>query len=161
MAIPSGGSYTLFIPPGDDVTVLCGLMSEDSYGQESLTIVNLIRGVSPRGTGIDFSYDSEGVTVQGYTKDKTGYLFNAEAFILKPGSGDDEFRGFAQTDQNGKFVFYNIQPGTYRIDALYYNEMNGKSGTFDLGGGPITIPDITVRSLQTISPVLELLLLND
>jgi len=158
-AIPSGDSYSLFVPPGEDVTIICGLITEDIYGRQSVTIADTTTGVSPPASGVNFSYSSEGTTVRGYIKDKTGYLFNARAVLFKRGTGDDEFAGMAETDQNGKFEIYNIQPGPYQLHAVYYDNMHGKSSAFTVGASPATVPDITVRSKASITQLLELLLL--
>ncbi len=156
---PGTGNYVFFVPPTGDydrdsrnVFVSLILSTDGVEGNESITIVDIVRDLSTPNSDIDLSYDSEGQTVQGYVKDRAsseGIYFASVVLYKQPG---DELAGFAETDHNGKHVFYNVQPGTYRVAAIAQDYPNTEwSGNFEVSSTNVTVPDILLsKGLESL-----------
>ena len=121
------GAYSLFVPPtdardGEDVKVMLALWSEGDDGNESLTIVGVAPDVTtvppPGSETVPLAYTSGGYTVDGYVKDSStgeGIFF---ATVLLYNSAE-EFVGFAETDHTGKYTFYNVPEGNYKVAVTH------------------------------------------
>jgi subtilisin family serine protease len=165
------GDYVFFVPPtgdydrdGRNVFVLLILSTDEVEGNESITVVDAVRDLGTPSSGINLSYDSEGQTVQGYVKDRAsseGIFFASLVLYKQPG---DELAGFAETDHNGKYIFYNVQPATYRLAAVAQGYPEPKwSSNFDVSSRDITVSDIfmsTGAGVAALPGILHLLLGN-
>jgi hypothetical protein len=151
------GNYSLFVPPGNTIVVALLLFSEDENSQESVTVVDTIEGITTPSSGRNLTYSSEGYTVDGFVKKNAAGIFYAQVLLYKqPG---DKFAGFAETDNIGKYIFYNVQAGTYRIGVSCYDyDTSEWSDNFDVSAD-VTVPDIRFGSLAM--PWVHLLLLGD
>jgi hypothetical protein len=151
------GNYSLFVPPGNTIQVMLVLDSEDENDQESGTVVDTIEGISTPSSGKNLTYSSEGYTVDGFVKKGVAGIFDAQVLLYKQPS--DKFAGFADTDNTGKYIFYNVQAGTYRIGVSCYDyDTSEWSDNFNVNAD-VTIPDIRFGSLAM--PWIYLLLLGD
>ncbi|MBF0396876.1 MAG: carboxypeptidase regulatory-like domain-containing protein [Desulfobacterales bacterium] len=139
------GNYELYVPPGQDVNVGLIFFTQDKYRKESVTIINSIPNVfttSGQTTSVDpLNYTSEGVTLQGVVENRAGRrIFNSNILLYnQPG---DKFAGFGTTGYDGKFIFYNVQPGTYRIAVSSYDYDTVWTQDFDISSQNITLPII-------------------
>jgi hypothetical protein len=160
----SPGDYQLYVPASlNKVKLLFVLWSEDENELGTMTVLDISDDVTAPSSVNDYAYNSAGHTVDGYVKDrKTGEgIYFTEVMLYKQVGGKDEFAGFAETDNTGKYTFYNVRPGTYRIavNAIDYNPDTKWSSNFDVNAN-VTVPDIKMRKTMAM-PWVYLLLLFD
>jgi len=148
MGQPSGGAYSLFVPPSETVDVILVLFSEDEKRLESVTVVDSIQGItSPTAgtplTGQDLSYTDAGYTVDGYVKSSSAPKPPYRANVLLYAQPGDVFTGFADSDENGYYTFYNVPNGNYKIAVTHprYPDETAWSSQFTVSA------DTTVRDI--------------
>jgi carboxypeptidase family protein len=160
----ASGGYQLYVPDTlNKVKLMFVLWSEDENELETMTVLDIMDDVTAPSSVNDYAYNSAGHTIDGYVKDqKTGEgIYLTEVMLCKQVGGEDEFAGFAEADNTGKYTFYNVRPGTYRIavNAIDYRPDTKWSSTFDVSAN-FTVPDINMSKTMAM-PWIYLLLLSD
>lgn len=110
--LQTAGSYDLLVPPGItcDLYLVLGVPETDVTYAGTLTMRDKLTSVPAGSTGQDLAYDSEGGTVSGTVTDNGNPVCMAIVYLLDV---NDELAGFAYTDQNGAYTFYNVPAGGY------------------------------------------------
>jgi hypothetical protein len=154
--LPDQGEFEVFVPPGNNINLALLLYSENDYGQESITVVDMVSGISPPAAGVTLQHSKEGQTIQGAVKDRGEAVFNAEVVLIR--TPEDTFVGSAMTDKDGKYALYNVQKGKYRVFVLYYDHPVVSGGNLTVRNSNVTIPDIDLSRGGAINSCLFLLL---
>ena len=160
---PVAGAYSLFVPPDavpgvgedqEDVMVVLVLWSEGDDGNESLTVVDWIQDVStiplPGSTTVNLAYTSSGYTVEGCVKDSSGEgIFFATVLLY---NSAEEFVGFAETDHNGEYTFYNVPAADYKVAVTHRDYDDTEWSDYFGVNASTTVPDIFLEITMCTDP---------
>jgi hypothetical protein len=143
------GPFTMTpVPPGS-YDVVCILDNETPNGLTSFTLLGNQNVTISEGETIalsNFVYSAQGSPqVFGNVNDENGNSALGAWVLITDNSGD--LVAFAQTDENGDYVVYNLPAGTYNVQASHpqYGDRPGTSIT-PTDGNDTPVPDITFTS---------------
>ncbi|MBN2569555.1 MAG: carboxypeptidase regulatory-like domain-containing protein, partial [Deltaproteobacteria bacterium] len=138
------GTYTyssLISPSGETVDLMLIRFEEGDEGQESVTVISSALDQTGGGT-VALNY-STGQDVYGNVLEYGSPVKFAEVFLI--GASNDQFYGFAETDSYGDYIFYDVQDGTYRIEALGSDGSTiVKSEPFEVSGSSVWVDDLDI-----------------
>jgi len=150
--------YQLATPRGSTVQLILGMHSWNDEN-EFFTLIDSIRDVSGSGT-YNYIYNNTGSTVDGYVTRNGQPVFWATVGLYR--EADNEFAGFARTDHNGNYVFYNVPDGTYRVKVTAEDYDGIEQTQYSLVNDDLTLPAIELKSCPVKAmPWIPLLLLDD
>ncbi|MGA1870038.1 MAG: right-handed parallel beta-helix repeat-containing protein [bacterium] len=122
-------SYRILVPPNTSYDIYF-----DSYiegcDNETSTIRGKISSVSVGEPGDhiqiqDFSYDSEGSTIQGNVTSGGEPILLATIMLF---DNNGNFKGLAQSNQHGEYSFFNVPAGSYNIVASAFGYLREEAG---------------------------------
>jgi hypothetical protein len=126
-ALKEAGPYELMLAPGQAYDLYFGIFKEGKV--YSFTGRGGLKSVPAGAVNQDFSYDSEGGKIWGRVTSNTIPLLLAKVY-LKDSAGN--LMGFAETDEDGAYHFYNVLAGNYIVNARH--PYFGKSGSIAASG---------------------------
>jgi hypothetical protein len=124
---PDAGPFTLAgLPPGTNYDIYLVSIDETDDEVESGTILDSELNVSIGTTDVSVDYTTEGGAVTGQVRSmRQKPLYGVQIMLADTGTGD--FAGFADTDANGTYTFYNIPAGTYTVIAMHGKYQNAST----------------------------------
>ena len=111
------------LPPEVNYDIYLIVVSETIDEVMSNAVINVVSNIPVGRTGIKLDYLSEGRTVRGKVLDTTGKPVLGAQVILNE-STTDLFAGFADVDQNGDYIIYNVLVGEYIATAIHSQYLN-------------------------------------
>lgn len=113
-------------PPDANYDVYLLVVSETPDGIESITLQDYLLDVAPGANDVNLYYSSEGGTLLG-TVENTDDQIVLGATVLLSDPCTAAFAGFADVNENGEYVIYNVPAGTYTATAVHSKYLNAST----------------------------------
>ncbi len=140
--VDESGDFELSLAPRENnIELLLIVSTEDENGQESITLVDVAQGIA-------VAPETDVTLNLGYEEYVRGVdVPNAMVFLQT--HPENEFTGFTTADESGRYTFYNVPTGTYKIAAIQDGETIWREPPLQIPGtqgdincdGEITLAD--------------------
>ena len=113
----------------------------------SHTVIDKKTDIPVGRTDVKLDYVSEGGTIKGKVLETTGKpVLKAQVILNK--SATNQLAGFADTDQNGEFIIYNVPAGAYTATAIHSQYLNSSETVLVTDGEQNDVNDIIMTFYQ-------------
>lgn len=131
------------LPPDANYDVYLIVTSQNPDEIESITLWDYQLDVAVGVNDVNLSYNSEGSTVTGGVTNTDGLpVIGAIVMLNDPCTG--AFTGFADVNENGGYVIYNVPAGTYTTTAVHSKYLNSSTTVQVVDGVPADVNAIVM-----------------
>jgi protocatechuate 3,4-dioxygenase beta subunit len=146
--INEAGPFTISrLPQEVNYDVFLFVASETNDEIMSHTVIDKKTDIPVGRTDVKLDYVSEGGTIKGKVLETTGKpVLKAQVILNK--SATNQLAGFADTDQNGEFIIYNVPAGAYTATAIHSQYLNSSETVLVTDGEQNDVNDIIMTFYQ-------------
>lgn len=141
---PDGPFAIPALPPGSYDLYLVQFYFEQTDDVGSYTILGRAMNIAVNTTSVVLSNTPGTITVTGTLQNPNGLpIFLAQVFLEHTSGPEPRLAGFADTDADGSFYFYNIEPGDYILSVLH--------PSYSLTPAPVMISGTGTMAIGTVT----------